>query len=85
MKSLFIIKIIIKNDQTEKKCSPIYMQGRAGQYCYFSITIDTKATIHDLNTVRYLQSLLNLMLHILSGNLRQNHCHHFRLFYGVPF
>lgn len=42
---------------------------RAGQYCYLGITIDTKVTIHDTYTVRYLKSLLSIMLHIPSGNL----------------
>ena len=32
-----------------------YILIRTERYCHFSITIDTKATIHELNSSRYLQ------------------------------
>ena len=37
-----------------------------GDTANFGITIDTKATIHDMNIVRYLQLLLSTMLRIPS-------------------
>lgn len=41
--------------QTVVKLITACMQNRAGWYCHFIITIDTKATIYDMNTSRYLK------------------------------
>ena len=48
------------------------------------LVINTKATIHDMNTVWYLQLLLlGTMLHIPSGNLRLTTVITLRLCYSV--
>ena len=62
----------------------------AGQYYYFGITINTEATIHDMNALRH----AIIVGYMAAGNLRYhqtNHYHHCnttsRLCYGVclPF